>query len=235
MYEGFVLDNVLAVDDERIHFNLYVPDTYDGTKDYALFVTLPGWEGLYFQGVGTNVRSEKFGQESIRYNDRMIVVAPQLDDWGDTSAEQTIKLVEYFLSAYRIDRDKVYINGYSGGGETLSLVLEKRPELFAAALHISSQWDGKDYSRLIRNKTPIYFAIGEDDSYYGSEAVKEAYKKLKAQYREAGLTDGEMDKILVLDVKDQAYFTARGYSDQHGGGGSFAFDEEIMGWLFGNH
>ena len=31
------------------------------------------------------------------YNGEMIVVAPQLSDWGETSANQTIALVEYFL------------------------------------------------------------------------------------------------------------------------------------------
>lgn len=234
VYEGFVLDNMLETDNEKIHFNLYVPDTYDGTEDYALFVTLPGWEGLYFQGVGTNLRFEKFGQEAVKYNKNMIVVAPQLDDWEDTSAEQTIKLVEYFLDAYRIDHSKIYINGYSGGGETLSLVLEKRPELFAAALHVSSKWDGSDYSKMIKNKTPLYFAIGESDSYYGSDPVKKAYKELKSKYEETGLSEEEINKVLVLDVKEQEYFTARGYTDQHGGGMAFAHDETIMKWLF-NH
>ena len=48
----------------------------------------------------------------------MIVIAPQLEDWGETSANQTIALVEYFLSHYNIDQ--VYAEGYSGGGETMS-------------------------------------------------------------------------------------------------------------------
>ena len=46
----------------------------------------------------------------------MIVVAPQLSDWGETSANQTIALVEYFLKHYNIDPAKVYANGYSDGG-----------------------------------------------------------------------------------------------------------------------
>ena len=234
-YEDFLLDNVLhTVEKEDIHYNLYVPQSYDGSKAYALFVTLPGWEGLYFQGVSENLKWEKFGQQAGKYVQDMIVVAPQLDDWEDTSARQAITLTKYFLAAYNIDSKRVYINGYSGGGETLSLVLEKEPELYAAALHISSKWDGRDYSRLIKARTPLYFAIGENDSYYGSEYVKKAYKKLKTLYREAGLTDKEIDKILVLDVKDQKYFTERGFDDQHAGGCSFAFDEDIMGWLFGH-
>ena len=61
-YRGFVLDNVLRSSTQgNIHFNLYVPDSYDGTKPYALFVTLPGYQGLHFQGVGINLRTEEFG------------------------------------------------------------------------------------------------------------------------------------------------------------------------------
>ena len=70
----------------------------------------------------------------------MIIVAPQLNDWGETSADQTIALVEYFLQQYHIDTSKVYGNGYSGGGETMSIVMGKRPDLFTAYLHVSSQW-----------------------------------------------------------------------------------------------
>ena len=38
--------------------------------------------------------------------------------------------------------------------------------------------------------------------------------------------------VVVLDVKDAAWFESRGWTNQHGGGGLFASDEEIMGWLF---
>ncbi len=46
----------------------------------------------------------------------MIIVAPQLNDWKETSARQTIALTRYFLGHYNIDPQKVYLNGYSGGG-----------------------------------------------------------------------------------------------------------------------
>ena len=49
-YQGFLLDNVLHSPNEGdIHYNVYIPDAYDGTKEYALYVTLPGYQGLYFQ------------------------------------------------------------------------------------------------------------------------------------------------------------------------------------------
>ena len=64
-YRGFLLDNILhSENDGDIHYNLYVPDSYDGSTPYALFFTLPGYEGLYFQGVGENLYSENFEFEA---------------------------------------------------------------------------------------------------------------------------------------------------------------------------
>lgn len=227
----FQMDQVFMSDTEgTIHYNLYVPESYDGTVPYALYMALPGWGGLYFQGVGSDLR-EPFPFAGPMYNARMIVVSPQLNDWGVTSARQTIALTEYMISTYAIDPARVYISGYSGGGETLSLVLGLRPELYAGALHVSSQWDG-DLNVLAAQETPLYLAIGEDDDYYGSDSAKQAYATLKALYLQKGLTEEEINRLLVLDVKDAAWFAERNARSQHGGGGLFAREPEIMTWLF---
>lgn len=231
-YRGFVIDNVLhSPNDGDIHYNVYIPEGYDSSTPYALYVTLPGYEGLYFQGVAANIKSEAFGFEAQKYNSEMIVLAPQLGDWGETSANQTIALTEYFLNTYNIDPTKVYGNGYSGGGETMSIVMGKRPDLFTAYLQVSSQWDGA-YEPVAAQHLPVYLAIGRNDEYYGSEPTQRAYDTLHDLYRKQGMTEDEIDKILVLDIKEHAYFTERNASNEHGGGGLFAYDEEIMGWLF---
>ena len=177
---------------------------------------------------------EDFGTEAIKYNDEMIVLSTQLDDWGETSANMAIALTEYFLLHYNIDPGKVYLHGMSGGGETGSLVMGKRPELYTAYLMTSSQWDG-DLEILSEAETPIYMAIGGDDSYYGSSSLKETYKKLRTLYQEEGLSEDEIESLVILDVKEQDYFTAAGFEDQHMGGFAFAHDKKIMGWLFGEH
>lgn len=228
--KGFINDNVLHSDIGDIHFSSYIPDTYDGAEPYALFITLPGWEGLYFQGVGANM-VEDFGPEAIKYNEKMIVLSTQLDDWGETSANMAIELTEYFIANYNIDTNKVYLHGMSGGGETGSLVMGKRPDLYTAYLMTSSKWDG-DLNVLAEAETPVYLVIGEDDSYYGSASLKNAYAKLHELYEKKGLTDDAIHRLLVLDVKDSKYFTDRGYKDQHMGGASFAYEEDIMSWLF---
>ena len=230
-YRGFLLDNVLHAPEGDIHYHIHVPDSYDGDEPYALYLTLPGYEGLYFQGVGQNLYSEEFAFEALNYNDKMIVAAPQLDDWGETSAEQTVALTEYLLERYNIDPDKVYASGYSGGGETMSRVMGTRPDLFTAYLQCSSQWDVA-YEPVVEARVPVYFVIGKSDEYYGAEPSREAYNRLHDLYVEAGLTEEEIDRLLVLDIKGADYFRAGGASSQHGGGNLFARDPEIMGWLF---
>lgn len=235
-YKGFLLDNVLhSKEDGDIHYNVYIPDDYDGSKAYALFMTLPGYQGLYFQGVGENIKTENVGFTAQEYNPEMIIVAPQLDDWGETSAKQTIALTEYFLSAYNIDHTKVYAEGYSGGGETMSQVMGMRPELFTAYLQGSSQWDGS-YDAVVKSRTPVYLVVGENDEYYGSEPSEEAYQKIHDLYKDEGLSEDKIEKLVVLDVKKSAYFEKAGVTNQHGQGGQLFFqDKEIMGWLFGQH
>ena len=230
-YRGFRMDNVLHAPEGEVHYHIYIPDSYDGREPYALFLTLPGYEGLYFQGVGENLYSENFAFEALNYNDRMIVAAPQLSDWGETSAEQTIALTEYLLEHYNIDPDQVYANGYSGGGETMSLVMGMRPDLFTAYLHCASQWDGA-YEPVVEARVPVYLVVGEGDEYYGSEPTRDAYARLHALYQDAGLFEKEIAQLLVLDIKDADYFRAGGASSQHGGGNLFARDQSVMGWLF---
>lgn len=232
-YQDFVIDNILYSETQgEIHYCVYIPESYDGSEAYALFITLPGYEGLYFQGIAVNIKAEKFGFEAQKYNKKMIVVAPQLNDWGQTSADQTIALTEYFLTHYNIDQDEVYINGYSGGGETLSLVLDTKPELYTKALMCSSQWDG-GYQNIVNARVPVYFVIGESDEYYGSEPFIEAYNNIYQSYQKEGLASEEIEKLVVLDVKDKEYFESQNVSNQHGGGAAmFSVDSEIMSWLF---
>ena len=156
-----MLDNVLH-DPERgdIHFNLYVPDSYDGSQPVPLYVALPGWEGLYFQGVGADLKWETMPFAAREYDPDMVIASAQLNDWGMTSAQDAVALTEYLMSAYSIDPNRVYLSGYSGGGETGSLVMELRPELYAAYLMMASQWDGK-LEPLAAARTPVYMIIGE--------------------------------------------------------------------------
>lgn len=206
---GFQFDNVLHDSTEGdIHFGMYVPDSYDGSKPYALFVTLPGYGGYYFQGVGVNIRTEDFGIEARKYNDEMIIIAPQLNSWDMASARQAVALTRRIMGCYNIDPGKVYLEGYSGGGETGSLVMELAPELFTAYLLVSSQWDG-DLAPVVESRTPVYMATGENDSYYGSDDLRETYaryeKEMAASISDDKTGDGFIYQMFLYELNNHEY------------------------------
>lgn len=158
----------------------------------------------------------------------MMILAPQLNDWGETYANQTNALIEYYKENYNIN--KVYANGYSGGGETMSLVMGKRADLIDAYLQVSSKWNG-NYQSTVKNEVPVYLVIGKSDEYYGSNPTIDAYNTLHKLYEEKGLTSEEINDILILDIKDHDYFTNRGQENEHAGGSLIAQDKDIMTWL----
>ena len=158
----------------------------------------------------------------------------QIEDSKDTEEMTELEETERTAASEgAAEPEKVYSNGYSGGGETLALILGKKPELFTAALMCSSKWDGV-YEPVTEAKTPVYFVIGESDEYYGSEPFKEAYQILYELYAEQGLAKSEIDNLLVLDIKEKNYFAGTKVTYQHGGSYLFCRDEKIMGWLFGH-
>lgn len=228
---GFVVDNVLSVDGlDDIHYNLYVPEGNDEDEPVALFVTLPGEPGLYYHGAGENLNTEEYPFTAQEYDESMIIAAPQPNDWGQNSANQVIALTEYLIDTYDIDPERVYLHGYSYGGETLSLVMGTKPELYSAALMCASQWDG-DPMPLATARVPIRISLGDADEFYSVEAAQEFTERLRLLYRVQGLSEREIDHLVVLDVKDASYF--QGSDEQHGTGSSLmANDSRIMGWLF---
>lgn len=174
------------------------------------------------------MESEDFAFEAKKINPEMIILAPQLNDLGETSANQTIALIEYFKDNYNIS--KVYANGYSGGGETMSLVMGKRADLIDAYLQVNSKWNGT-FESTVKNKVPVYFVIGKNDEYYGSTPTINAYNTMYSMYEKDGLSKEEIDKILVLDIKDKEYFSSQGINNEHAGGNLVAHDKKIMMWL----
>lgn len=65
----------------------------------------------------------------------------------------------------------------------MSSVMGRRPDLFTAYLHCSSQWDG-DLETLAEQRTPVYMVVGENDEYYGSAPSEEAYAQLRSLYEQ---------------------------------------------------
>lgn len=211
-----------------IHYSVYVPEKLDPSKSYPLYITTSGHEGMYTQGPGKNLEYEYFVEAGIKINKDMIIIAPQFEDWGDTSANKAIALIDYYKELYNIS--EVLASGYSEGGKTLSLVIDKRPELINRYLHIASQWDG-NYDNVVNKQIPVYLFVGKDDEYYGSQTVIDTYNEIKNLYISKGLNSDMINKLLILDVRDKDYFTKQKFKNVHAGASWVAHDESIMNWL----
>ena len=160
----------------------------------------------------------------------MIVISPSLTDWGNKSALQTIELIDYIMKNYSVDKSNVYAAGFSAGGETMSRVIDMRPELFSGYLHSASQWDG-GYENAAKYKVPIYICMSENDEYYGASKAKTAYENLKNAYLKNGVSENEIDSLIMLDLKENSYFRDNFTGSYHGGGYMFASDSDIIYWL----
>ena len=227
---GFVVDETLRHSTlGDIHFSMHIPDEYDGSSPYALYIHVPGWEGWYSAGVGANLITDYVFVANSYVSD-MIILSPQLEDWHETSADMVIALTLWALDAYNIDPQRVYLSGFSFGGDTISLAVSKRPELYSRVLHLSSQWDG-DTRAVVEARVPLRMTLGDADQWYSASRAQATYDAIRSGYEAAGLSDEEIDRLIVLDVKDGAYFD--GSDDQHGASGAyFPYDPDIMGWLF---
>lgn len=176
-----------------------------------------GWEAGYTDGqyMADLVRQQRHGAE-----DFFIFAASGTNDFAYSAFKAQIM-------AMGNDSDGMFTFANNESDGNLSF---REREGYS---HDSSQWDG-NYDAIVESRTPVYFAIGEHDEYYGSEPSVEAYNAIRTRYEEEGLTEQEINRLLVLDVKPDSYFEEGGVTNQHGGGDRlFVRDEAIMGWLFG--
>lgn len=230
------LNNTLTGGDGNIHYTYYLPANYDESKSYPMLMTLPGWSSKFNTIETTPLTENNYAKSNAEVwtalAGDMIVVSPSLTDWGDKSARQTIELTDYFINNFAVDTNRIYAAGFSAGGETMSRAIDMRPDLFAAYLHCATQWDG-GYENVTKAKIPVYISMAQSDEYYGAQIAQRAYDGLKQAYESAGLTQEEIDELLILDLKENSYFGSN-VSSYHGGGYLIATDKNIIGWLL-NH
>jgi predicted peptidase len=120
--------------------------------------------------------------------------------------------------------------GYSAGGELFSQVLSSRADLFAGYVHSSSRWRG-DYDDVVAVQMPVYIFMAQHDDYYGPQTALDAYEALTSRYVAEGLTDEEIQRLVVLQMPDDSYFNRQGIDSYHDSGMVAADDQEVVRWL----
>ncbi len=229
---GIIANQILHGETGEIHYSYYLPDGYDKSRSYPLMMAIPGYDMMWFgdDSAGSNLTWRGFLSWTELSQD-MIVVSAQFTDWHETSARQAIELTQYFIDNFAVDKNRVYACGYSAGGETMSQAVSMRPDLYAAYLHGSSQWDG-EYEPVAENGVAVYIFMAENDEYYGSERARSAYDNLYAAYENTGLSESEISAVLQIQTPGNDWFAQRGFTGYYHAGGNILFDEDdILNWI----
>lgn len=111
-----------------------------------------------------------------------ILIAPQCDQgqaWmGQASTTAVLSLLDDFLKEVKIaDKKRVYLTGFSLGGYGVWHFIDKRPDLFAAAVPLAGAANIKDVSHLKGIK--IWIFHGRRDKYVKVSRARDISKALK--------------------------------------------------------
>ena len=184
-FEQFIYED--AETGKTMQYNLFVPDAYDGKQSYPLVLFMADASTVgkdvttpLTQGYG----ALEFASKRDQQKHPSFVLVPQYtdwavqDDWSTTDeVEMTIRLLEKVCKEYNVDTNRLYTTGQSMGGMMSFYFNITHPDLFAASLFVSSQWDTKKMQDFGR-KHFFYIVAGGDQKAYGG--MQDLAKVLKA-------------------------------------------------------
>ena len=103
------------------------------------------------------------------------------DDWSTSDeVEMTIRLLQYVCKEYKVDLRRLYTTGQSMGGMMSFYFNIAHPNLFAASLFVSSQWDTLKMKDFGKRKFFYIVACGDGKASGGMRDLTEVLKKQNA-------------------------------------------------------
>ena len=151
----------------EIPYNIYLPDNYDKNKNYPLVVFIAdsslvgkGEKASLEQGLGGII----WANDSKNSKEECIVLVPTYSDviindmQGNEKSEYlnaTKNLIDNVSSCYSADANRIYGTGQSMGGMTILYLASQYPDLFAAEMFVSCQWDINELSNPVHKNSFI--------------------------------------------------------------------------------
>jgi len=178
--EVFEPKSYVSSNGESLKYRIHLPAPMEEGERYPL--------ALFLHGAGErgddNRIQLRYGppallEYALESEDPAIIVAPQCPKekkWVDTPWDGeahsmpvkpsqpmrlTIELLEKLISELPVDRDRVYVTGLSMGGFGTWDIIQRRPELFAAAIPICGGGDTAKAENI--KDIPIRIFHGRDD------------------------------------------------------------------------
>lgn len=169
---------------KTLSYNLYIPENYNPNEQYPLILFMPdlrvekqkGTSDALSLGYGAVI----WATEEEQKKHPGFVLVPKYsekianDDFETTDeAEMTVRLLDYIKNQYSIDENRLYATGQSMGCMTAMYLNTKYPDLFAASLFVSGQWDVSEMDEFTNEKFFYIVAEGDKKASTGMEELKQ--------------------------------------------------------------
>jgi hypothetical protein len=168
-----------------ITWKMYVPETYDPASPAGLMVyispTQKGWMPRPWQSV---IDDENLIWISANASGNEVIVAKRMI--------YAVLAPQIATASYRIDPDRVYLSGFSGGGKVSGMVAINFANIFRGAIYIcGAQYWPEDpppiFSQLEKNR--YVFLTGSED--FNRDLTYKIYRK----YKSAGLENVDLINV----------------------------------------
>ena len=160
---------------EKLPLVLFMADASTAGKEVTAPLT---------QGYG----ALEFASDRDQQQHPSFVLVPQYTDWAvqddwitTDEVEMTIRLLDAVCREYNVDTNRLYTTGQSMGGMMSFYFNITHPDLFAASLFVSSQWDTSKMQDFGKKKFFYIVAGGDQKAYGGMQDLAKVLKKNNAR------------------------------------------------------
>ena len=161
-----------------LEYSLYIPESYDPANRYPLIMYIPDSTGSgktaeqlvqQYYGAAVWVSDE----DQAKHPSFVFVPAfseTVVDDYWNVSdqVETAVNIIKALQEEFSIDADRLYTTGQSMGCMTSLYLNSKYPDLFAASMFVSGQWD-INVLKPLENATFFYITAGGDMKASGGQ------------------------------------------------------------------
>lgn len=161
-----------------LEYSLYIPQEYDESTEYPLIMYIPDSTGA---GLSAQEIVENYYGAAVWASDEdqekhpSFVLVPAYtgtvtdDNWNASSQlDATVSLINHLVQEYSIDESRLYTTGQSMGCMSSLYLNSTYPDLFAASLYVSGQWDISVLS-VLENQKFFYITAGGDEKASGGQ------------------------------------------------------------------
>lgn len=195
---------------ETLPYNLFIPKDYDPSKTYPLVLfmhdagaTSTDVKTTLIQGNGATVWATP--EEQAKH--ACFVLAPQyateiVNDASEATIflDVTIDLIKDLAKEFRIDENRLYTTGQSGGCMMSIAMNIKYPDFFAASYLVAGQWDPNLVAPMAKDNLWIVVSQGDLKAYPGMNAITQKLEESGAKVSRAVWDGQSTDEQFATDV-----------------------------------